>query len=73
MVFRIGLLAAWILTLTTAPQWCRADSSSPEPADVVLYGGKIITVDAEFRIAEAMAVRGERIVEVGRASCRERV
>ncbi|NUQ66629.1 MAG: amidohydrolase [Pirellulales bacterium] len=36
-----------------------------EPADVVLYHGKIVTVDPAFRIAEAMAIQGERILEVG--------
>jgi predicted amidohydrolase YtcJ len=37
-----------------------------EPAaDVLLTGGKIITVDDRFTIAQAMAIRGERIVAVG--------
>src|SRR5688572_24904615 len=34
-------------------------------ADVVLTNGKIITVDERFTIAQAVAVRGERIVAVG--------
>jgi predicted amidohydrolase YtcJ len=34
-------------------------------ADVILTGGKIITVDERFTIAQAVAVRGERIVAVG--------
>ncbi|MCR4426450.1 MAG: hypothetical protein NUW23_09720, partial [Firmicutes bacterium] len=33
--------------------------------DLVLYNGKVITVDSEFTLAEAVAVRGERIVAVG--------
>lgn len=36
-----------------------------QPADVVLLNGKIITVDDRFTVAEALAVRGERIVAVG--------
>jgi predicted amidohydrolase YtcJ len=35
------------------------------PADVILTNGKIITVDAQFSIAPAVAVRGDRIVAVG--------
>ena len=35
------------------------------PADIILTNGKIITVDAQFRIAQAVAVRGDRIVAVG--------
>jgi predicted amidohydrolase YtcJ len=35
------------------------------PVDVILSGGKIITVDERFTIAQAVAVRGDRIVAVG--------
>ena len=35
------------------------------PPDIILTNGKIITVDAQFRIAQAVAVRGDRIVKVG--------
>jgi len=35
------------------------------PADTILFGGKIITVDDNDRIAQAIAVRGGRIVAVG--------
>jgi predicted amidohydrolase YtcJ len=34
-------------------------------ADLVLTNGKIITVDDQFRIAQAVAVRGDRIIAVG--------
>jgi predicted amidohydrolase YtcJ len=33
--------------------------------DLILSNGKIITVDDQFRIAEAVAIRGDRIVAVG--------
>ena len=36
-----------------------------DPADLVLVNGKVITVDSTDRIAEAIAVRGDRIVLVG--------
>jgi predicted amidohydrolase YtcJ len=33
--------------------------------DLIVHSGKIVTVDAAFRIASAMVVRGDRIVAVG--------
>src|SRR6185436_10249720 len=35
------------------------------PADVILTNGKIITVDEKFTIAQALAIKGNRIVAVG--------
>ncbi len=35
------------------------------PADLVLVGGRVITLDAESRVAEAVAVRGTRVAAVG--------
>jgi predicted amidohydrolase YtcJ len=35
------------------------------PADLVLRGGKVITLDSADRVAQAIAVRGNRIVAVG--------
>ena len=35
------------------------------PADLVLTNGKIITVDTKFTIAQAVAIRGDRLVAVG--------
>lgn len=42
-----------------------AGAAGPEPADLILRHGRIVTVDERFRIAEAMAVRGGRIAAVG--------
>ncbi len=36
-----------------------------QKADLILHHGKIITVDSKFRVAEAMAVAGDRILAVG--------
>lgn len=41
--------------------------STPDPADVVLTGGRIHTVDREDRIVEAVAIKGDRILAVGSA------
>lgn len=38
---------------------------NPFYADLVLLNGKIITVDSEYTIAEAVAVQGEKIARVG--------
>jgi predicted amidohydrolase YtcJ len=40
-------------------------STNPRPADLVLKNAKIITVDASFTIAQAIAIAGDRIVAVG--------
>jgi predicted amidohydrolase YtcJ len=40
----------------------------PNPADVLLTGGAVYTVDAESTVAEALAVKGGRIVAVGSAA-----
>jgi predicted amidohydrolase YtcJ len=37
-------------------------------ADLILHGGKIVTVDSTFSIAEAVAVKDGRIVAVGRTA-----
>ena len=40
-------------------------SAQQPAADLILFNGKIITVDDKFSIAQAVAVRGDRIVAVG--------
>ena len=40
-------------------------SAPSKPPDVVLYNGKIVTVDPKFSIAQAVAIRGDRFVAVG--------
>ncbi len=42
-----------------------AGARAAEPADTILIGGKIVTADDRFTIAQAVAVRGNRIVAVG--------
>src|SRR5262245_46068948 len=37
----------------------------PQPADIVLRNGKIITVDREFSIKEALAIKADRFLAVG--------
>ncbi|HEY1545530.1 MAG TPA: amidohydrolase [Xanthobacteraceae bacterium] len=42
-----------------------AASAAAQDADLILLNGKIVTVDDRFSIAQALAVRGQRIVAVG--------
>ena len=39
--------------------------SSAEPADLILKNAKVISVDPQFTIAQAVAIAGERILAVG--------
>jgi predicted amidohydrolase YtcJ len=54
----LAVIAAAALAATVA-------HAQQQTADVVLTNGKIITVDNQFRIAQAVAIRGDRIIAVG--------
>ncbi len=49
----------------SAPDPAAGPAPSPKPETLLFHHAKIITVDPQFRIAEAMAIRGDRIVAVG--------
>ena len=53
-----------LVVAAVAAAWNNA-ALAQTAADTVLLGGKIVTVDDRFTIAEALAVKGERIVAVG--------
>ena len=57
--------ARLIVVLLMAPLALPAATAGAEPADVIVHHGKIVTVDGEFHVVEAMAVRGDRIVATG--------
>ena len=44
---------------------CATTGAQAPPPDLILSNGKIITVDERFSIAQAIAIKGERIVAVG--------
>ncbi len=56
---RFMLAVVMLLSVPAADVWA---ASAP---DQVLYNGKIITVDDQFRVAQAVAIRDGRIVAVG--------
>jgi hypothetical protein len=50
-----------IATLLVAPTSLAA--AQPEkPADLIVHNAKVVTVDAKFSVAEAVAVRDGRVV-----------
>jgi predicted amidohydrolase YtcJ len=50
--------------VTTVGAFALVGAQQPQ-ADLVLTNGKVITVDERFTIAQALAVRGDRIIAVG--------
>ncbi len=58
-------LAVIILFVTLSPVVALAQKRS---ADLILHSGKVVTVDPSFSIVEAIAVRGDRILAVGRTA-----
>jgi len=56
-------MASWVSTITLFTAFLMF--AQQPTADLVLFNGKIITVDERFSIAQAVAVRGDRLVAVG--------
>src|SRR5262245_9060865 len=52
-VFMLAVLAGW------------PAAAGAQPADKIFLHGKVVTVDDRFTIAQALAVRGQRIMAVG--------
>lgn len=61
MKFRLSLFA---IGIAAAAAWVAPASAQSAP-DRVLVNGKVLTVDADFSIAQAVAISGERILAVG--------
>ena len=57
------IVRAFVLA-AVALAWSKP-ASAQTPADIVLLNGKIVTVDDRFTVAEALAIKGERILAVG--------
>ena len=55
----VALLSAFLVAFTLAT------SALAQPADLVLRGGRVITVDKDWRVAHAAAIRDGRFVAVG--------
>src|SRR5262245_9158545 len=61
-----GILASGV-RVTTGGRRMTPDILTDQPADLVLTGGPVVTMDSARRTAEACAVRDGRIVAVGLA------
>jgi predicted amidohydrolase YtcJ len=59
ILFRVGLASCLWWGVAAATQ------TPPPPADTILVNGHIVTVDARFSIAEAVAIAGGRFAAVG--------
>jgi len=64
MIARAFVVAAAALATLLAPG-CAPPPPSEPPADLLVVGGRVCTVDPLRPWAEAVAVRGDRIVKVG--------
>ena len=51
----------WLLV-----SWMGAAHGQTTPPHLILINGKVVTVDDRFSVAEALAVKGERLVAVGK-------
>ncbi len=59
VTFAVGLLCALALSASLL------QAQQASPADLVLHNGKILTVDANYSVAQAVAIRGNVISAVG--------
>jgi len=62
----VRILCVALVTLIVVVGSSALPTASAAPPDVIVHHGKIVTVDDDFSIAEAMAVQGDRIVAVGK-------
>src|SRR5262245_3718016 len=67
---RPTIFAALLFSLFPVWSWLEScavieAAQDAEPADLILHHAKVLTVDARFTIAEALAIKGDRIVAVG--------
>ena len=56
----VAVVGAWLAVVGAG-----AMHAQQAPPDLILSNGKIVTVDDRFTIAQAVAIRGDRIVAVG--------
>lgn len=61
LVLSAPALAALALALVASP----AQAAGAEPVDLIIHHANVLTVDKDFSVKSAVAVKGERIVAVG--------
>jgi predicted amidohydrolase YtcJ len=65
---RAAAAAALLAIAITSRGGAAATPAAADPPDLILHTGKIVTVDAAFSYAEAVAIRAGRFVAVGKNS-----
>ena len=63
--FWLAILAFAVHVLPISPIDSLAAAGSDSMADRILYNGKVVTVDSKFSIAEAVAIKDDKIIAVG--------
>lgn len=66
MPFSLRPFAIFLLlpVLTFLDQWY-VQAAQNEEADLIIHNAKVLTADDQFTLAEAIAIRGDRIIAVG--------
>jgi predicted amidohydrolase YtcJ len=61
----MSALRSWLIGASLVGALCAARGASAQPPDLVLLDGKIVTVDAQSSIREALAIRDGKILALG--------
>ena len=56
--------SSWLASLLLSLGLCGAAAGADE-ADLILHHGKVVTVDRDFSVRPALAVKGDRLLRVG--------
>ncbi len=64
----IYVLGVLLISSLVGLFFCAKESNMSKTADIILYNGKVITVDGAFSIKEAVAVSGDKILAVGNSA-----
>ena len=59
------LRGSWLTVVLVSLGLSRAAAPAEDEADLVLHHGKVVTVDRDFSIRRALAVKGDRLIRVG--------
>jgi len=66
MEIKKAIFLIMFLSLVLAPALTQASSLVLHYPDIILYNGKVVTVDKNFNIAQAVAIRDGKFLAVGR-------